>query len=121
VRLAPFVAFVLVGYFALYAWLRATEEIGIQGWELRDRTFSYTIVTRSDDQRERILHYINMIDVQHGKMPRKNDRPVLPIYRIGEWPWVMRAMWPAVKLEVALDRRGWLPYSIGKVWRYKRA
>jgi len=37
----------------------------------------------------------------------------VPIDPDGRWPrsWTMKAMWPTVKLEVALTKRRWLPWN----------
>jgi len=95
VRLVPFVAFVLVGYFALYAWLRVTNEI-----ELGYRVYG----TGADNPWNYADHYYAIVWM--------DDPPDIDIDR-GEWPrlWMMRAMWAAVKLEVALDRCGWHPWG----------
>jgi len=98
-RLAGLAAFAIVGYFVLYAWLRATGEIRIQGWERRDGTFSYDIALRAES--DALLFFSGFVS--------PDDGPILPVYRLGEWSWAMRMMWPAARLEVALDRRGWLP------------
>jgi len=101
-------AFALIGYFALYAWLRATGEIEIYGRYLQDGTLRYAVATRFDDPQERVRFTYRLLRFNSGG-PNKYDPPMLPINRFGEWPKAMRVMWPAVKLEVALDRRGWLP------------
>ena len=97
VRLVPFVAFVLVGYFGLYARLRASKEIELVCWRICP-TGEHTKGKR----------YYAVVQ----------DDPASPFgrsmfYVPENWPrrWEMRAMWPAVRLEVAVDGLGWLPWS----------
>jgi len=85
-RLAGLAAFVLAGYFALYAWLRATDAIEILHWDYGPYIVIKWVGSATNDEALRI-------DSDGG----------------GKWPRSMRTMRPAMKLEVALDRRGWRP------------
>jgi len=92
-KLASLAAFTLVGYFALYAWLRATDVIVLGGVVYEGATVRYRAILwdNSTTPIERLLN------IDSG----------------GEWPrsWSMKAIWPAVKVEVVLDRRKWLPWG----------
>jgi len=98
-RLAAFLAFPLVAYFSLYAWLRATDEIRIKCW----------IVSGTRGSERITWHRYNV---------RTRGSPIFANGQLmdweGQWPrsWAMRAMLPAVKLEIALDRREWLPWDL---------
>jgi len=93
-RAAAFVVFVaLAGYFGLYACLRVNRMIelihwdyNVWGWWNSDKNI-YSAIVRDNP----------------------TDPEYLPIGPDKKWPRsrTMRAMWPVVKLEVALDRRGW--------------
>jgi len=78
-------AFALAGYFTLYAWLRATNVVVLVRWTPSGSVF------------------------YAGRRDKHTDSQ-----RTDEWPrsWMMKAMWPAVKLEVVLHRRGWLPEAV---------
>jgi len=91
----------LVAYFGLYAWLRATNVIELWSpW--KEEGSSY--LAKVQDNPEISAEY-------------------LFIYPGGKWSWprswTMKAMWPAANLEVALDVRGWLPWSITREPRSK--
>ena len=91
-------AFALAGYFTLYAWLRATDVIHLAHWNNGNKTDSYWTME----------HYIASVPMPNGP---PNYAESFNIYPGGYWPqsWTMKIMWPAAKLEVALDRSGWLP------------
>jgi len=98
-RLVPFVAFVLIGYSALYGWLRATSRIYVE-WN------------NSGPNRLKTLYGFDLDQEGYGALvwdnPATSQEP-LSVDPGGKWPrsWTMKAMWPAVKLEVALDKLGW--------------
>ena len=105
------VAFVLAGYFALYGWLRATGKIYLASFNL--------------------VNFDSPNETRFYQVDARFENGTIPIYAIGissnivisskaifiGGPWngggprsmTMKAMWPAVKLEIALDRRGWSP------------
>ena len=89
--------FALAGYFAFYAWLRATDVIKLYTWDVKAWKLSDVIPEEGYGAKVRD----NSTDIQTTINPET------------KWPrsWAMRAMWPAVRLEVALHRRGWLPWS----------
>ena len=104
VRLLPFVAFVLIGYFGLYAWLRVSGEIAVEGLKAKD---GKVLIIRAGTV-EQCLNLHSLFLVYSSP-----DSPV-SIVHDGKWPresTIMMVMWPAVKLEAALDRRGWLPWT----------
>ena len=105
IRLTPFVAFVLVGYFGFYALLRASGEIVLQVYiRTNEPTGQLQISGRFKPmagppgymQREIYGRVIG-----NGRTGVPNNRPI----------WV-KVMWPAVEMEIALYRRGWLPWTI---------
>jgi len=100
-RIAPFVAFVLAGYFALYGWLRVTNVINLGRYD-------YPPCCRQS-------HYVEYCII----IVLREDYPRISFMVLGSgflpwiWPssWRMRMIWPAVKLEIALDKYGGLPWS----------
>ena len=105
-RIAGLAAFALAGYFSLYAYFRATGVIDLyhfkEQWAGR---YSGTrklvperyIATMRDDP---------TISSEHLYLYVQNEE-------LAKWPrsWTMKTMWPAVRLEFALYRCGWLPWS----------
>ena len=97
-RVLGLAAFALAGYFALYGWLRATDVIELIHW-------SYP------------TNWIQMPEKRRYSAILRSNPAVSPerlsINADEKWPqsWAMKAMWPAVKMEVELDRRGWMPWS----------
>ena len=83
-------AFALAGYFVLYAWLRATDVIEIIRWD-EGKRYRYSATLWGNPQ------------------DKLNSMLTNRFYPGEYWSksWWMRAMWPAVRLEIALDRRGW--------------
>ena len=105
VRIAGLAAFALVGYFALYAWLRANDEI---------RLYAVYEWSRKAQHEDELLGYAAWV---------RNNPTNLPggrfYYLHKKWPresmtMTMTTMWPAIKLEAALARREWLPYGLHK-------
>jgi len=103
-KLVGLAAFVLLGYFALYAWLRASGEFGdFARYECANGSCSivYSLsVSDSDWMVSSNSFFVNETWPWRSRM-----------HSVGKkWPrgWAMVwAMWPALKLEVALDRLGW--------------
>ena len=99
IRLAGLAAFVLVGYFALYAWLRATGNIVL-----------WCAVWRVEGSAKTGSNYMIIL-------PKLSPNCIgfIEDRRDEDWsyqPMWIRAMWPAIKLEIALDRYVWLPQGI---------
>ena len=95
IRLLPFVAFVLVGYFSLYAWLRATNEIEFaisypSGLVICGPARSFVSAPG-----EFQIYYI------------EEDRRYL-----GGQPMWLKAMRPAMEMELVLHRRGWMQWAL---------
>ena len=93
-------AFVLVGYFALYGWCRAIKVIEISG-----------IISRGSDE---TCYFAVSRFTQVIKVGRDGSQTIRRKgFLVGrDWPresLPFTIMYPAVKLEVALCRRGWLP------------
>ena len=95
-RLAALVMIpVLAGYFGLYALLRASGDIWHEGHKLTDGTVNQIVGTRAR------WNFLNPFPPRHYYM---DDR----------WPresTTLMLMWPAIKLEAALDRWGYLPWT----------
>ena len=101
-RLAPFVAFVLVGYFALYGWLRASDNIKIA------RQMGICLKHPGDcEVGGKWVYFATVWDRPDGFVFLGNP---FWITRSTQ-SWMVVTMWPAMKLEVGLDRRGWLPWN----------
>jgi hypothetical protein len=91
------VAFALTGYFALYTWLRANDEIIIM-FAIGYPSHNCSYVASWRDARGPYFDVDEDWPWESDTLPRR------------EWlPFAI--LWPAVKVEVALDRRGWLPKS----------
>jgi len=108
-RLAGLAAFVLAGYFALYAWLRATGEIEFRDHRGTRSEYSYLLIGGgisysaagpSGSITKRPAYYIIDKDGCH-------------VMQQPEW-W-MRVMWPAIALEIFLFQRELLPWTIPRV------
>jgi len=124
VRLAAFLAFVtLAGYFGLYAILRVNGEIELEGFidpfngHLRQH-FYVPFAWMNPPNKLQIAVYDDSPRARPEargiqEWPRWSDE------HLAEEPpkwWLLRSMvptvmWPAVNLEAALDRRGWLPWT----------
>ena len=108
-RLAAFVLFVtLTGYFGFYAVLRVTGEIQFSGFNFRnmDGPLSQFVWAWNDMRMGSSSAYAVYRD----------DPRIWETARKIEWPrnpkaLILTVMWPAVMLEAALDRRGWLPWT----------
>ena len=97
VRILGLAAFVLVGYFALYGWLRASGELRIVRWErMNDGDINHTA-----EMWDRVIASHNE---RRGFSLHTHDKPT-------RWLVVMWTMGLPMKLEVALDRCGWLPWT----------
>ena len=101
-RVVAFLLFVtLAGYFGLYAVLRVNDEIRVTGhkeWEPDGPAQIYAAAWgewRGDLSRPHMMRMTR--EVWDAKWP--------------QWSKTLMVMWPAVKLEAALDRRGWLPWT----------
>jgi len=120
-RLLGLAAFALVGYLALYAWLRASGEIEFFGLKNPEGAillhYARPRWVASPDLPPGILslRYSAIIRI-HGRLYVRYVKPS-DSYDVvdGEWPrkpLMMAAMWPAVRLEAALARRGWLSWHV---------
>jgi len=100
-RLAGLAAFALVGYFALYGWLRASGEIRIVRWErMNDGDINHTV-----EMQDRVI--------------MSHDRNGLSFHVRDKSPRWLVTMWTlgtVVKMEIALDRCGWAPWT--EVYRF---
>ena len=93
-RLAGLAAFVFVGYFALYGWLRVSGNIKIVKWTFVSEKHPEAYAAQLWDRPN-----------QGTSVERFKN------FRMAKQSWKGMAMWPAMKLEAGLDRRGWLPWN----------
>ena len=105
IRIAGLAAFALAGYLALYTWLRATGEIRVDCTKYPDDL--HHVVSMSIPAPASWGPYFGEIYmVSDGGMAIDSRR------------WAAAVWLPVVRLEVALDRRGWSPWGefVGR-WR----
>ena len=116
IRLAGLIAPALLGYFALYGWLRWTGQITTHmATQSASRTGPACVEEFSmwwEGDRDTI--YIVWAESKRPNYTQGTRIGLLSI-KYEKWPWIMKALWPAARLEFALSRRGWLP----KWWRPK--
>ena len=98
IRIVGLAAFALAGYLALYTWLRATREIRVVSLQHEDCSCHIIAISPS---------------AQAGRGPSFRDHVSIDRDHIIDevvWPRAAAVWWPAVRLEIVLDRRGWSPW-----------
>ena len=100
-RLAAFALFVtLAGYFGFYAILRVNDKIKLEVW---------TFFTRPGVSRPLPppTYRVSTWNRPNGMEPVERFED----FRLQKQPWALMAMWPAMRLEIELHQRGWLPWN----------
>ena len=104
IRIASLAALAIGGYLALYTWLRGTDEIRVACVD-----YQYY------DQEGTLCHVVSISPAaQAGRDPSfrqhmssDHDHGTAEV----AWPWSAAVWWPAMRLEIALDRHGWSPWG----------
>ena len=99
VRVLGLAALVLVGYFAIYGWLRMSGEIK---FAVQPATLDWS------DER------VNLVCILGRPRLAPNNIAIYYVEKEGfcdNIPMRVQAMWPAVEMEYALHRRGWLRWA----------
>ena len=104
--IAGLAAFAFVGYFTLYGGLRATGKIRIDKVEFTSGAPSAYVAALWD--RDPLWRY--RLNIPHRE-PSFTVHKSINTPEDGKRPWSTRVILLTVKLEVALDRRGWLPWN----------